>query len=190
VPEGTTPDDATPIAGRECGTCTVCCTALTIDDPELQKVQGYRCKNLRVGGCGIYPTRPQACRAFFCGWRQLKWVRETLRPDTSGVLVRLHYEISQARGRKLGVMVTLLTDAAVKAEGLAETVAAAVAADIPVFLHVPGPPGYTAAEARMNDVLRDAVLTRDKAALLDILRRARAKGRAGKFKPVVLPRRQ
>ncbi len=176
------------VPGRECGACNVCCVALTIDDPALQKVQGYRCKNtLPDKGCAIYPTRPETCRTFFCGWRQLKWVRETLRPDMSGVLVRLHYEISRTKGsKKLGVMVTLLTDAALKAEGLAETIGAAVAADIPVFLHVPGPPGHTAAEARMNDVLRDAVLTRDKAALLEILRRARAKARAGKFKPVVL----
>ena len=34
------------IEGRECGSCTVCCVALTIDDPALQKVQGYRCPNL------------------------------------------------------------------------------------------------------------------------------------------------
>ncbi len=189
--DSATSDQTTLVPGRECGACNVCCVALTIDDPELQKVQGYRCKNMLPDkGCAIYATRPDTCRRFFCGWRQLKWVPETLRPDISGVLVRLHYEVSQTKGtKKLGVMVTLLTDAALKAEGLAETIGAAVAADIPVFLHVPGPPGYTAAEARMNDVLRNAVLTRDKAALLEILRRARAKARAGKFKPVVLTRR-
>ena len=47
----------------------------------------------------------------------------------------------------------------------------------------------TAAEARINDVLRDAVITRDRPALLEILRRARAKAKAGKFKPIVLPPR-
>jgi hypothetical protein len=176
------------IPGRACGTCNVCCVALTIDDPALQKVQGYRCRHtLPDRNCGIYETRPHACRAFFCGYRQLKWVRETLRPDSSGVLVRLHYEVSASQGtRRLGVIFTLLTDAALKAEGLAESVGAAVAADIPVFLQVPGPPGHTAALARINEVLADAVHTRDKAAVLEVLRRARAKGRAGKFKPVVL----
>src|SRR5580693_3027169 len=81
------------VAGRECGPCNACCTALTIDDPDLQKVQGYRCKHSqRDGGCGIYAARPQTCQEFFCGWRRLKWVRETLRPDRSGVLVQLQYE--------------------------------------------------------------------------------------------------
>lgn len=37
------------IPGRECGECNVCCVALTIDDPALQKVQGYRCKNSVAG---------------------------------------------------------------------------------------------------------------------------------------------
>ncbi len=86
----------------------------------------------------------------------------------------------------MGVIITLLTNASLKAEGLAETVAAAVAAAIPVYLHVPGPPGYTASVARINDVLADAVLLRDKAGVLGILRRARAAGRSGAHRPIVL----
>jgi hypothetical protein len=179
------------VPGRACGPCNVCCVALTIDDPALQKPQGYRCRHsLPDNGCGIYETRPQTCRTFYCGWRRLKWVRETLRPDSSGVLVRLHYDVSPSTGaRHLGVMVTLLTNASLKAEGLAETVAAAVAAEIPVYLHVPGPPGYTAGQAKINDLLRDAVVTKDKAAVLRILRETRAKGRRGNHRPIVLPRR-
>jgi len=186
--------DSTPstnpdlLPGRACGGCNVCCVALTIDDPALRKVQGYRCRHtLPDHGCAIYETRPRTCREFYCGWRQLKWVRETLRPDLSGVLVRLHYEVSAATGAKrLGVIVTLLTDASLKAEGLAETVAAAVAAEIPVYLNVPGPPGHTSGGARINELLSAAVLTRDKAEVLNLLRRARAKGRSGKHRPVVL----
>jgi hypothetical protein len=174
------------VEGRVCGACNVCCVALTIDEPALQKVEGYRCKNtLPDKGCAIYETRPDTCRTFFCGWRRLKWVRETLRPDTSGVLVRLHYEVSGNR-RTLGVIVSLLTDAAIRSEGLAETVAAAVAAGVPAFLHVPGPPGYTGGHARINEVLSDAVHAKDKAAVLDILRKARAKGRFGKHQPIRL----
>ena len=182
--------EAELVPGRECGTCNVCCVALTIDDPELRKPQGYRCKNtLPDKSCAIYASRPQTCRSFYCGYRRLKWVRDTLRPDVSGVLVRLHGELSQADGKAtLGVMFTLLTEAALKAEGLAETVAAAVAADIPVYLHVPGPPGYTAGRARINEALIDAVVARDKEAVLQILRRARAKGRAGKHEPIVFGR--
>ena len=175
------------VAGRECGACNVCCTALTIDDPELRKLQGYRCRHSeRDGSCRIYATRPRTCREFFCGWRQLKWVRETLRPDRSGVLVRLHYEVSPTGEKRLGIMVTLLTDASLRAEGLAETVAAAVTADVPVFLHVPGPPGHTAAQARLNEALHDAVLTWNKPAVLDVLRRARRIGLAAHHDRIVL----
>jgi hypothetical protein len=82
----------------------------------------------------------------------------------------------------------LLTRASLKAEGLAESVAAAVAAGIPTYLNVPGPPGYTSAIARINDVLQDAVLTRNKAEVLNILRRARAAGVGGDCEPVRLAR--
>ena len=188
--EGDTSAELELVPGRTCGTCNVCCVDLTIDDPELQKVQGYRCRNtLPDKGCAIYDTRPHACRTFYCGWRRLKWIRETLRPDNSGVLVRLQYERSAGtKTPRLGVIFTLLNNAALNAEGLAETVAAAIAANIPVYLHVPGPPGYTSSQARINDVLSDAVQTKDKAAVLQILRRARAQGRAGKHDPIVLAR--
>lgn len=178
------------VAGRTCGECNVCCTALTIDDPELRKVQGYHCRHSqRDHSCGIYATRPHTCRTFFCGWRRLKWIREPLRPDKSGVLVRLHGEVSAKTGaRRMGVMFTLLNNASLKAEGLAESVAAAVSADVPVYLHIPGPPGYTAAQVRINDVLHDAVHARDKAAVLRILQQVRARGRSGTFKPIVLGR--
>jgi hypothetical protein len=179
------------VAGRECGTCNVCCVALTIDDPELQKPQGYKCSHAeRDNSCAIYATRPQTCRAFFCGWRQLKWIRETMRPDISGVLVRMQRNVSRETGdEQLGVIFMLLSKAALKAEGLAESVAAAVAAEVPVYLNVPGKPGYTSSLARINDVLRHAVFTKDKTAVLAILRRARAQGERGERKRIVMKNR-
>lgn len=176
------------VPGRECGSCNVCCVALTIDDPEMQKPQGYRCRNtLPDKGCAIYETRPGTCRAYFCGWRRLKWVREGLRPDLSGVLVRMQYEGTPGDpASRLGVVFSLLTNASLKAEGLAETVAAAISAKVPVWVHVPGPPGYTAATARINDALQEVVLTRDKAGLLKLLRQIRAKGKHGKFVPIAM----
>jgi hypothetical protein len=180
--------DPQPLPGRACGSCNVCCVALTIDDPALRKVQGYRCPNtLPDHGCAIYEARPNACRSFFCGWRLLKWVPETLRPDTSGVLVGLTHEGADAQGQpRRGVTFTLLSGQALKAEGLAETVAAAVAAGIAVYLRVPGPPGYTSSTARINDVLAHAVLTRDKPGVLRVLREARARGRRGAHRPILL----
>jgi hypothetical protein len=181
-------DDPHLVAGRACGSCNVCCVVLTIDDPELQKVEGYRCTHAqRDNSCGIYATRPHTCRTFYCGWRRLKWIREPLRPDRSGVLVRLHGQISKEDGTtQVGVEFALLNSAALKAEGLAESVAAAVAGDVPVFLRIPGPPGYTSAQVRIDDVLRVAVLTKDKAAVLRILREVRAKGRSGERRRIVL----
>src|SRR5579871_1252760 len=102
------------VPGRECGTCNVCCVDLTINDKTLKKVQGYRCPNtLPDKSCAIYPTRPDTCRTFFCGWRLLKWIRAPLRPDQSGVLVQIQIEASTGRH---GVVFTLLTSAALRAE--------------------------------------------------------------------------
>jgi len=176
------------VPGRECGTCDVCCVSLTIDEPALQKPQGYRCRNLVPDvGCGVYDSRPQTCRAFYCGWRRLGWVKEELRPDNSRVLVRVQIERPKdGEAPRLGVVFTLLDHRALKAEGLAETVAAAILAGVPTYLGVPGPPGYTAGVARINDVLEHAVMTRDKSAVLAILRKARASGKVGDHVPVVL----
>ncbi len=175
------------LPGRECGSCNACCVALTIDDKELQKPQGYRCKNAQPdNSCAIYSTRPHTCRSFNCGWRLLKWVREPLRPDRSGVLIRLHGEIADDGTRKLGIAVILMTRASLKAEGLAETIAAAVNADAPVYLNIPGPPGFTSGQAKLNDALRLAVQTRDKPAVLEILRRARVGGSKGQRIPIIL----
>lgn len=181
MPEHSTIDETRLIAGRECGSCNVCCVALTIRDPELQKAGGYRCRNARRdNSCAIYDTRPQACRSFYCGWRFLKWIREPLRPDRSGVLVRLHGEAPDSQGgARIGVVFTLLNGAALKADGLAESVAAAVAADLPVFVNIPGRPGYTSAQARINEVLEHAVSTKDREGVLQILRQLWATGRSG-----------
>ena len=174
------------IEGRSCGTCHVCCVSLTIEDPELKKVQGYRCPHLKPGeGCSIYEARPGTCRTFHCGWRQLKWVRDSLRPDRSGVLVQLAGEIGSDGTKHLGVAITLLTRAALKADGLAETVAAAVNARVPVFLNIPGPPGYTSARAKLNAHLEPAVAAKDKSAVLAVLDKAQRQGRRGKFRRIV-----
>lgn len=178
------------LPGRECGSCNVCCVALTIDEPAMQKLQGYRCKNTTADHrCTIYATRPDTCRAFNCGWRLLKWVRQPLRPDVSGVLVRLHREVTAANpAGRLGIVLTLLNRTALKADGLAETVAAAVSADVPFYLHLPGPPGYTSAQVRMNEALAHAVQTLDKQAVLGVLRQAynQGKSRMNECIPIVL----
>lgn len=177
------------VASRSCGECNVCCVSLAIDDPVLQKQEGHRCRHAqRDNSCAIYEARPQTCRTFYCGWRRLKWIRETLRPDKSGVLVRLHGELLMDTGEKhLGVIFSLLNAAALKADGLAESVAAGVGAGVPVYLHVPGPPGHTGCHVRINEALHDAVLNRDKAAVLETLRQIRNMARTMPHERVTVP---
>lgn len=175
------------VADRACGPCNVCCVDLTIDEPALRKPQGIRCPNARPdNGCAIYQDRPHTCRTFFCGWRMMKWVKPTLRPDTSGVLFNLRQAGRPDDPTAMGVVLTLLRKEALKAEGLAETVAAAVASGAPVWVRIPGPPGYTSATARIDEALRPAVLTRDKPGVLAILRRCWREGRHGDFEKVKL----
>jgi len=177
------------VPGRSCGACNVCCVVPTIDEPALQKLPGYRCHNaLPDGGCAIYATRPRTCREFFCGWRQLKWIGEALRPDVSGVLVRLVREATLVPGLdRFGVTFTLLVDDSLRAPGLAEAVAAAIHAEVGTYLIVPGPPGCTSSRVRLNDVLDEAVRQRDKAAVLQTLGALRAEAQvASATRPVIL----
>jgi hypothetical protein len=175
------------VPGRDCGTCNACCIWLTIDDPELRKVQGHRCANLRPdSACAVYPTRPRTCRDYYCGFRRLDWVPATLRPDLSSVLIGLQYDGPPSNpDRRLGVSFSVLGDDALGVDCLAETVAAAVAAELPVWLHVPGPPGHTAASARIDAVLREPVRMGDLQTVLRILQLAHARGKQGDFEPVV-----
>ena len=71
---------------RNCGECTVCCTVMAVDKPEMQKEAGAPCRHC-AAGCAIYDTRPTLCRDFYCGWRHLPILDESWRPDKSGVFV-------------------------------------------------------------------------------------------------------
>ena len=85
-------DGMTLIPGRECGPCTVCCTAPSINKPEIQKLSGAACRHCDGGGCAIYDSRPPVCRAFYCAWRTVDIFGEDWRPDKSGVLAYVETE--------------------------------------------------------------------------------------------------
>ena len=72
---------------RQCGDCQVCCVAMSIDYPDIQKMPGSACRHSLKGGCDIYDSRPHVCRVFFCGWRRLSDIPADWRPDQSGILV-------------------------------------------------------------------------------------------------------
>jgi hypothetical protein len=56
-------------AGRECGSCTLCCKLIAVNEGELNKPAGVWCPHCKIGnGCTIYATRPQACRTWTCMW--------------------------------------------------------------------------------------------------------------------------
>lgn len=77
------------VQGRECGACTVCCVNLTINDPELQKLPGVKCKNtLNDGGCKIYQSRPKTCRDWYCMWRFMPGLDDSWRPDLKGIVIK------------------------------------------------------------------------------------------------------
>lgn len=52
---------------RQCGPCTMCCTALPI--AELKSPPGVPCEHLCATGCGVFEDRPHdVCGAFACNW--------------------------------------------------------------------------------------------------------------------------
>jgi hypothetical protein len=54
-----------PAPGKSCGPCTLCCKVYEV--PVLEKSAGKWCGHCKPGrGCGIWETRPQFCRDFFC----------------------------------------------------------------------------------------------------------------------------
>src|SRR5262249_15998523 len=58
---------SSPMTGRTCAGCTLCCKILGIS--ALDKPAAQWCPHCAVGeGCGIYETRPQECRAFHCSY--------------------------------------------------------------------------------------------------------------------------
>jgi uncharacterized protein len=76
----------TAAAGKACGSCTMCCSALEI--AELKKPAGRLCGNCRLGaGCAIYADRPQVCRDYECDWLMSRDLPRGLRPDLVGAIL-------------------------------------------------------------------------------------------------------
>lgn len=81
------------VPNRECDECTACCQHLTIETTDLVKLPNVKCANLMEnGGCGIYSTRPDPCRGWFCAWRSLPELDDNWRPDKSGIMLEFSNE--------------------------------------------------------------------------------------------------
>lgn len=71
---------------KSCGPCTLCCKLLAVE--ELGKPVSQWCVHLKAGaGCGIYETRPHACRTFECVWLMDPEMPHRFRPDQTKVVL-------------------------------------------------------------------------------------------------------
>ena len=146
----------------------MCCTELTIDTPELKKVQGATCLHCTQGkGCGIYLTRPSVCRMWFCQWRRYAWLDDSWRPDRSRLLLRAtDDDVPPGYASLTGVVFDVLGPCEILLElRVVEAVARLVDARIATFLSVPGLPGYASGRVLLNPILDAAVRSGDGNAL-------------------------
>lgn len=76
------------ISTRPCGSCSLCCKVLGVD--ELAKPMGAGRDNVEpsVGG-GLHGTRRQPCRDFHCLWLISPTLPDQVRPDRCKVVITL-----------------------------------------------------------------------------------------------------
>ena len=106
-----------PMAKRDCGGCTVCCTILAVNG---MTEAGEPCKNQCEAGCAIYAERPRPCRSFDCLWR-LGVGEEDDRPDKSGVMFTPPRFSQMTQGAVSAAMET--TAGAAEGPGIAQVIA-------------------------------------------------------------------
>lgn len=144
------------VPGRNCDECTVCCTSLRIEEPELMKKADVPCPHLSCErGCSIYNERPGVCRTWYCGWRILPFLKADMRPDRAGVLIRTDASnytfqpVSREDASKLLEM------------NVMNAIASLVANDFNVYLSVPTRPGFTNALMPLNAALKPSLKSMD-----------------------------
>ena len=169
------------VDGRECGQCTICCTALKINEPDFKKLAGVTCGHCVNGvGCSIYDSRYDVCREWHCGWRRFAWLSPEMWPQTSGIMVRIrHASEEQAAGPRLGLTFHVLTShLALYTKPVWNAIGTAILNGIPTYLGVSAPVGYEGRTVYLNDALRSAFERRDGGEIKRALRRAYYTGRA------------
>jgi hypothetical protein len=147
----------TPLSGRECGSCTACCSFAPIRTPELQKPANTLCGHCAEGqGCTVYAVRPTVCRGFYCGWFFLPELGPHWHPEQSGIVIRSE----RFDDDTITILVLRLSEFLVTEE-FAGIVGAWVEEGIGVEFERLGPPGHLPAKMRVNELLEDAVAARD-----------------------------
>jgi hypothetical protein len=74
------------VPGRSCGSCTLCCKVMAIE--ELNKPVGQWCRHCAPGtGCKIYESRPNECRNFNCAYLLSRHLGEEWKPERSRMVL-------------------------------------------------------------------------------------------------------
>jgi hypothetical protein len=152
------------IPGRSCDGCVVCCIVPPVKSPEFRKTSGVACDHcVQGGGCRIYDSRPPVCRDWMCGWRSLPFLDERWRPDRCGLLVIPEEDdIPEAFERRTGIgIVAFRSPKDLDQPFVIEMLAGLAHGKAPVFLSVPGPPGFHFARALLNPLIEQAAADRD-----------------------------
>lgn len=74
------------VPGRSCADCAMCCMVLRI--VALDKPKSVWCEHcVAKKSCGIYDTRPDECRDFYCGYLTLAELGEEWKPSKSKIVL-------------------------------------------------------------------------------------------------------
>ena len=149
------------ISGRNCGSCTACCTVKAIAAESLIKAHGLTCPNCDKSGCAIYETRPDPCRTYMCAYLSTDWFADRGRPDRSGVLVDIDVEPPPKGYAHVATIHPFRDPARVLAEPYPELVARLIGAGCAVYLSGSGPPGTLNAIALLNGMFDAAAAAGD-----------------------------
>ena len=143
------------IKDRKCGTGSVCCHSLRIEQPNLKKLADVPCQYLRPqGGCSIYNARPDVCRTWYCGWRIMD-VGPEMRPDRSGVLIRFDGSALCFQPVDKDRVSSLLDSEPLRVLG------ASIANGMKVEISVPTKEGYCSANLDVTELMSEVVKSRE-----------------------------
>jgi len=155
---------------RECGECQVCCIVPTIDAPDIQKDCGSSCRNSLQGGCGIYETRPEVCRIFYCGWRRSGDFPDDWRPDQSGIFAVLEVN-TLPQFKPLAVALHLVGNPlkTVRRPDFIDFVIKNVRSDVALYLMLPKGKGMLSARLPLNNPPIKEAAARSRADVKNVL---------------------
>lgn len=154
-----------PDLPNSCGSCTVCCLVLRID--EFTKPAGTLCQHCTGKGCGIYETRYDVCRGYLCGWRTLPKLGDDWRPDRSGILLTIIGpedldDVHRPQGHGVNFII-VGGEKAILRPGFAEYITTLVSRNVAVYLSADSP------KTLINKYLQPLVAAKNKPGVIEML---------------------